>query len=420
MDKRRMDTQRLEPDWAARRGEYPITQRCVYLNTGWSGPSSTRVVETAQARLERESYDGPTTPDVRHEKALLVQSVRKRFASLIGAAEDDVALMYTTTEGVNTVLRGLGLGAGDHVITTNLEHNAVMVPSYMARLRDRVELSIVRTRAEDAYTNVIDAFERAFTPRTRLLVLSEISYNRGTRLPMREICAMAHARGALVCVDAAQSAGQIPIDVRDVGCDFMALPGHKWLLGPDGAAMLYAHPEHVERLQPLAVVHGANKHFDFEGHFEPALDTMRKFELTTHSGPVLAGLEVAIDSATALGLDVIEARCMELADRLIAALQAIDGVRITTPLDKRLRSGIVTFTVRDYAPESTADALWRTGRIVVRVCNGRRVRACCHVFNDERDIDATAEAVAQIAARGLPPGTRDPDAYRDLLLESDD
>src|SRR5207237_8106182 len=100
------------------------------------------------------------------------------------------------------------------------------------------------------------------------------------------ICGLRTRHGALVAVGAAQSLGQIAVDVKDLGCDFLALPGHKWLLAPDGAAALYVKREHIERLQPLAVVHGANRHYDYEGHFEHASDTIQKFELATQRGPV--------------------------------------------------------------------------------------------------------------------------------------
>jgi len=407
-------------DWASIRARFPITERCIYLNTGWAGPSSRETVEAMRRRTEREAYDGPQTVEVRYEKAQLIARVRHAVAALIGAEDDELALIYTTTEGVNTVLRGLGLAAGDHVITGNLEHNAVMVPSYMARDRDGVDLSILRFRAEQDAAALLQNIESAITPRTRLLVLSHVSFNRGTRLPMREICELAHARGALVCVDAAQSAGHVDFDVRAMNCDFLALPGHKWLLGPAGAAFLYVRSDLIERLQPLAVVHGANRHYDYDGNFDYANDTIHKFELTTHSGPVLAGLEAALELFAEAGMPAVEARCLELASRFIDGLTAIEGVRITTPLDEPLRSGIVTFTVRDYNPSETVSAMWCIDRIVARVCNDRRVRACFHAFNDERDVERTLSAVEQIARHGLPAGTLDEAEYKRLLSESYD
>jgi len=389
-------------------GVYPITERCVYLNTGWSGPSSTVVVQAVQARAEREAYDGPASPEVRHEKAELVRGVRERAARLIGAGLDEVALTYTTTEGLNTALRGLGLGPGDEVLTCNLEHNAVMVPSYYARLRDGMAVRVVRFPSRDeTAASIADEIERAMAtgPATKLLVLSHVSWNRGTRLPMREICSMAHARGALVCVDAAQSIGHIAFDVRELGCDILAMAGHKWLLGPDGAAFLYVRRDLIERLQPLAVVHGANRHYDYHGNFDYANDSIHKFELTTHSGPVLAGLTVALDAAMQAGAPAIEAHCVGLGDRFVEGLRRIDGVRITTPLDPSVRSAIVTFAIGELNPHECAAALWELDRIVMRACNDARLRACFAAFNDATEVDRALAAVERIARHGIPAGT---------------
>jgi L-cysteine/cystine lyase len=372
-------------------------------------------------RLEREAYDGPTSPDVRREKALLVRGVRERAARLVGADIDEVALTYTTTEAMNTALRGLGLGQDDEVIICNLEHNAVMVPAYYARLRDGMSVKVVRFPSmEETGRSIVNEFERAMTPATKLLVLSHVAWNRGTRLPMREIVAMAHARGALVCVDAAQSAGHIDFNVRDLDCDILAFPGHKWLLGPDGAAFLYVRRDLIERLQPLSVVHGANRSYDYHGNFDYAADSIHKFELTTHSGPVLAGLTVAMDAALARGLPDIEQHCTALADAFVEGLQGIEGVRITSPLHPSMRSAIVTFTVGDLDPHRCAAALWSRDRVVVRVCNDARLRACVAACNSQADVDAALSAVERLAREGLPDGTPTAEGWKAYMADGED
>jgi len=410
----------MATDWAALRSQYPITDRCVYLNTGWAGPSSREVVRVMQERAEREAFEGPTSPHVRYEKAVLVERIKSAIARLIGADDDELALIYTTTEGMNTIVRGLRLGASDEVLVSNLEHNAVMVPAYMAREREGIGVAIARLRMNEDEQGIIDAFDAAITDRTRLVMLSHVSWNRGTRLPLREICDLAHARGALVAVDGAQSAGHIAFDVNELGCDFLALPAHKWLLGPAGAAFLYVRRDHIERLDPLAVVHGANRRYDFEGHFEYASDTIRKFELTTHSGPVLAGLEVALWELQAIGIDEVERRCRALGSRFTDAVAGITGVRVTSHTDAPLRTGIVTFEIADHDPSRVCAALWSLDRIVARVCNDRRVRVCFHVFNDESDVERTLAAVRNIAEHGLPGGTPSAEEYKSRLLEAVD
>lgn len=400
---------------------FPIADRLVYLNTGWSGPSSAAVVKAMRRRLEREAFDGPTSPDVRHEKALLVRGVRERAARLINADVDEVALTYTTTEGMNTALRGLGLGPGDEVMICNLEHNAVMVPAYYARLRDGMTINVVRFPSTDeTAANILDEFKHAMSPATKLLVLSHVSWNRGTRLPMREIVAMAHARGALVCVDAAQSAGHIAFDVRDLDCDVLAFPGHKWLLGPDGAAFLYVRRDLIERLQPLAVVHGANRQYDYHGNFEYAADSIHKFELTTHSGPVLAGLTVALDAALDRGVTAVERHCLALADAFVAGLQRFERVRITSPLHPSVRTAVITFAVEDLDPHQCVAALWSCDRVVMRVCNDARLRACFAAFNTLADVDAALAAVERLTNGGIPDGVPSTEDWKTYMADGED
>jgi selenocysteine lyase/cysteine desulfurase len=156
-------------DWANIRARFPIVERSIYLNTGWAGPSPREAVVAMQQRVEREAYEGPQSLEVRYEKAQIIESVRHGVASLIGADDDELALIYTTTEGMNTVLRGLGLGAGDHIITCNLEHNAIMVPSYLARERDGAELSIVRFRSDEDSAQMLDMIEAAMNPESRVV-----------------------------------------------------------------------------------------------------------------------------------------------------------------------------------------------------------------------------------------------------------
>ena len=407
-------------DWAAFRSRFPVTERCVYLNTGWSGPSARDVVDAIVSRAAREAFDGPTTPEVRHEKALLVRAAREALAGLIGAKASELALMSTTTEGVNVVLRGLGLGPGDEVLTCNMEHSSVIVPCYDLRRRAGVDVAAVRSSAEEPVGELARLFEQAISPRTKLVVLSHISYNRGTRLPVERIIRTAHDAGALVLLDAAQSVGQIEVDVRALDVDCYAFPAHKYVLGPDGVGALYVRPELVERLEPLAVAHGASEYYDFEGNWTPHVASMKKFEITTHSGPLLAGVVAAAALLQQTGIAAIEARLRALADRLIDGLQRIPGVALRSPLDPPLRSALVTFTIDGQDPNETCAALWQLRRVAGRVVNDKRVRLSVAPFNDEGDIDGALEAVEQLAVRGLPAGALTAQQYKEVILEEDD
>ncbi len=409
-----------EPIWGAFRAQFPVTARAVYLNTGWSGPSARRVVEAMQRRAEREAYDGPTMLEVRHEKAQLVRQARATLAGLIGASPDELALTSTTTEGINVVLRGLGLGPGEEVLTCNLEHSSALVPCYDLRRRTGVDVTIVQSTGKEDAEGLTRLFERAISPRTRLVVISHISYNRGTRLPVERVVATAHEAGALVLLDGAQPVGQIAVDVHGLGADFYAFPAHKYVLGPDSVGALYVRRDLIERVEPLAVTHGGAESYDAEGGFTPRTASMKKFELTTHSGPLLAG---AIEAAALLqeaGIAAIEARLLELASRLVGGLQRIPNVRIESPLDARLRSALVTFNVGGLDPNEACAALWQLRRVVGRVVGDTRVRLSVAPFNDESDVDAALEAVERLATRGLPPGAMSAERFKELVAEEDD
>lgn len=408
------------PDWEAFRSLFPVTERLVYMNTGWSGPSSREVVDAVQRRAAREAYDGPTALDVRHEKVLLMRETRSALAGLIGADAKEIALLNTTTEGVNIALRGLDLGPDDEVLTCNLEHSSGMVPCYELRRRTGVTVTVLHSSADESAEELARLFEEAVTPRTRLVVVSHVSYNRGTRLPMERIVQAAHEAGAHVLIDAAQSVGQIVVDVRALDADFYAFPAHKFVLGPDGVGALYVRPDLLDRVQPLAVAHGAAKLYDFEGNYTPRLDSMRKFELTTHSGPLLAGVVEAAKLLRETGLPAVESRILGLARRLVDGLQRIPGVAIGSPLDDPLRSGLVTFAVPGQDPNETCAALWQLKRVVGRVVNDQRVRLSMAPFNNEADVDAAVEAVDQLASRGLPPDAMSAEGYRRLMMEDDD
>jgi L-cysteine/cystine lyase len=408
------------PDWDAFRSLFPVTERLVYMNTGWSGPSCRQVVEAIRGRAEREAYDGPTSIEVRHEKVVLVRAARAALGGLVGADAEQIALLNTTTEGVNIALNGLGLGPEDEVLTCNLEHSSVMVPCYELRRRTGVAVSVLHSTAQEPAEELARLFEEAITARTKLVVVSHISYNHGTKLPVERIVRAAHEAGAYVLIDGAQSVGQMPVDVRALDADFYAFPAHKFVLGPDGVGALYVRPELVERMEPVAVAHGAAEAYDFDGSFTPRRGSMRKFEMTTHNGPLLAGVVEAIRLLQETGLADIESRILRLAGRLVEGLQQISGATIESPLDAPLRSGLVTFTIRDQDPNETCAALWQLRRVVGRVVNDERVRLSMAPFNNEADVDAALKAVEHLATRGLPPDAMSAEQYRELVMEEDD
>ncbi len=385
------------------RAEIPATASLIYLNTGWQGPSPRPVIAAVQETLALEA-ESPTAPPTNAKRLEIFRKARGALADLINATPEEVSLQQNTTEGINIVVSGLGLERGDEVITCSLEHSSVMVPFYFSRERYGVTAKIVHPSARDSEADILAKFEEALTPATKLVVLSHVTYGSGQLLPIRDICRQAHARGAYLLVDAAQSVGQMPVDVRQLECDFCAFPGHKWLLGPAATGGLYVRRDLIQRLEPPKVAHRAADYYDFQGEFRAKVDAIDKFELTTVSAPLLAGLTAALKFIRGIGLEAVRRRSLHLARYATARLGRIPGIRVVSPeKEEAVASGLVSFSLASVAPEVVTACLWERGRIVARtVPDASCTRLSLHVFNTETEVDAVAAVVEDLARTGAP------------------
>ncbi|MBM2826305.1 MAG: Aminotran 5 protein [Dehalococcoidia bacterium] len=381
--------------------EIPATQKTIYLNHGWSGPSPRRVVEAIKERLEYENDEGPTSPHVQESRRGIKSEARGAFARFIGAAPEEIVLTDNTTDGINIILNGLPWREGDELVTTSLEHGSGLVPSYYLRRREGVKVTIVELDAGDDTSTVLSKFEAAMGPRTRLLLVSHVMYRNGLRLPLKELQEMAHRHGAMVLVDAAQSMGHLALNMPALGCDFYAMPAHKWLLGPDGVGALYIRRELIPQVEPSKMAGGAATSYDTTGNFEPRVDEVRKYELTTSSTPLLAGAAAAVEFLEEAGMAAVEARILELSARLRRSLLPVPGLTLTSPLGGELASGLVSFALSGQEPRSLVEALWNRYKIVARSVNEPPgVRFSVHFFNTEEELDKTAQAVKDLAKAG--------------------
>ncbi len=402
-------------DSDAIRAQIPATSKFVYLNTGWQGPSPLVVTRATQDTFAAEA-EGATAPPLNELRLAVFRRAREALGGLIGATREEVSLQQNTTEGINIVLFGLGLRPADEIITCSMEHSSVIVPAYYSRDRLGARLKIVRVSAADSPGDIIARFEAAATSALKLILLSHISYASGQLFPIRELSQLAHRKGAYLLLDAAQSVGQVPVNVRDLDCDFCAFPGHKWLLGPAATGALFIRRDLIARVQPPKVAHHASDFYNFKDQFRPKHDTVDKFELTTVSVPLLAGLNAAIDFVQTIGLDAIRDRALHLARYATDRLGAVPEVRFVSAADPAaVASGLVSFALPNVPPATLTAHLWDRNRIVARtVPDAACTRLSLHVFNTEPEVDAVVEAVADAARYGVPE--RD---YPSIQLESD-
>lgn len=389
--------------WAWLREQTPVLKQYAYMNTGWSGPLSVPVVQAMERRLRLEMELGPTTRPVMEDRMEAGGRLRDLAARMFGAESEEIAVTGNTTEGLNIFINGLDIGAGDGVITTSVEHGSGIVPAYYLRERRGAELQIVELAADDAPGVIAERMAAAMTERTRLVILSEISYSTGQLLPLSEIVEAAHRVGAVVLVDGAQTAGHLPLDVHASGVDGYAVPSHKWLCGPDGLGMLYVRGDLIPDIWPAKMGGRAAASYDLEGNFEPRVDEVTKFEVSTVSGALIAGTVVALEQYLESGPQAVFDRVRELTRYAEQRIGGLDGVTLTGPDSDRARTGLFCFAVDGERSGRVSAYLQREAAVVCRaVQQFNSIRLSLHVFNTEQEIDGVAQAVERAVAEGIP------------------
>jgi cysteine desulfurase/selenocysteine lyase len=284
------------------------------------------------------------------EAARIVYAAREAIASLIGA-NDPLSIVFTrnATEGLNTVLFGL-LRPGDHVITSSMEHNSVMRP-LRALERGGVAVSVVQCSAtgEIAPDDVLHAIGK----QTKLIILTHASNVTGTLQPIADIGRIARERGIVFCVDAAQTAGCIPIDVVADTIDILVFTGHKSLYGPQGTGGFYLRSGLETFIEPL-MRGGTGSRSEFEEHPEFMPD---KFEAGTPNAIGLAGLGAGLEFVAKRGVAEIRRLEMELTGAFLDGLRAIPDAVVYGLDDIDHRTAVISFTIRGLTPSAIASAL---------------------------------------------------------------
>jgi len=369
------------PRGLARADDYLLAPGLAYLQTGSLGPTPRPVMErTIAAWKELEANPvfygyGP------QERAM--EEVRVKAAAFLGCQKDELVLTRCTTEGMNWVASGLGLGPGDRVLITDQEHPGGRSGwDYAARRYGAVIDTVAIPAGENDAAAILDRFTRAITPRTRAVSFSHVLTSTGLRMPVAALSKLARARGAIAVVDGAQAAGGIVVDLKVLGCDVYATSGHKWLLGPKGTGLLYLSEELRGRIDPIALQGGRGAYSESSG---------------VCNLPGVIGLGAALDYIGAIGMAQVEAHNLRLRNLLYEELRGMPKLRVVSPPPGSLASPLVSFEL----PPSVEGRglqirLMEKYGVVVKVVpgqwfNGNRIST--HLFNSERDAEALLTAL---------------------------
>lgn len=364
------------------RAEFPVFQRFRYLNGGTDGPVPARAAAAAQAQISIEAENGRSGLEHWGNLHALWSSLRTRYARVLGCRPDEVALTRATTDGVNMVLTGLQLGRGDEILTTDEEHQGVLAPLAAIRARRGCTIRVVP----------FDEVANEVGPQTRLVACSHVSWITGKVADVEAL----KATGTPLLLDGAQALGAIPVDVKELGCDFYAAPGQKWLCGPDRTGSLYVRAERTEEMSPPP----------WPSYMSLA-DTDRPLDLVVHQGArrfdsgVLPGVQAiwalaALDVLEEAGITWITSRGPTLATQL-ASMLSERGITVT----ERSPSTIVSFAVDD-APAFVE--LAETEGVIVRDIPGRGlIRASIGAWCLDDDLEELVGLVTRASAKAPPP-----------------
>ena len=332
-----------------------------------------------------------------------VFETRQKLAALFGCPQaDHVVFTMNATEALNIAIYGL-IAPGDHVISTDLEHNSVLRPLYDLQSRG----ALVDFVPADRHGNVCyDDFKRLFRENTKAIVCTHASNLTGNVLDLARIARIAHARGALLIADASQTAGALPISMEEMGIDVLCFTGHKGLMGPQGTGGLCIRPG-VD-IRPL--LRGGTGVHSYDKDQPPMYPT--RLEAGTLNSHGIAGLDAALDYLLQEGVAAIGARERALMQRFYNAVRSIPGVTVYGDFSQPKRAAIVSLNIRDYDSSEVADVLFTDYGIATRPgahCAPRMhqalgttkqgaVRFSFSCFNTEQEIDAAAKAVRELAA----------------------
>ncbi|HVZ24832.1 MAG TPA: aminotransferase class V-fold PLP-dependent enzyme [Sediminibacterium sp.] len=379
-----------EDYWTVIQEGYTVNANIIILNNGGVSPAP-RVAQEALARYNDLANQGPSyymwrVLDMGREP------LRQKLALLAGCSPEEIAINRNTTEALNTVIYGLDLKAGDEVVGTKQDY-----PNMINAWKQRAEregiiykqISFAFPIEDDAA--IVNAYEQAITPKTKILHVTHIINWIGQIMPVRKIADMAHAHGVEVIVDGAHSFGLLDFKIPDLGGDYFGTSLHKFLSAPVGSGMLWIKKEKIGKIWPLV----CNDH--------PRSEDIRKFEsLGTRSFPIEQAIGESLNFHNAIGAARKEARIRYLKNYWAERVQDIPKVKIHTSFKPAYACAICGVTVDGMTPQELDAALFNTYKIhTVGIVweNISCVRVTPHVYTKPADLDKLVFAIETIAAK---------------------
>ena len=364
--------------------KFPQTREFTYLNTAAEGLLSTDSPDALAAYVRDKSRGSLGRPSL----YAMEKDTLGLAATLLETSPDSVAFLANATEGVNLLVNSLDWQEGDEVVITDLEFPSNVLP--WLRLKERgVRVRVVRA---DAGRLGLEDFTASMSPQTRVVSVSLVSYKSGTRIPfVRDLAEETHRVGAILCLDATQALGRVPVTLD--GVDYMVASSYKWLFTPHGLGITYCSPELLERIKPATAgwygvpnIFTADRFERFE--YKPGA---ARFASGMPNFPTIYALNASLRYLLELGVDRIDEALRPLVTSLRAGFADL-GLDLLTPAEREFQAGIVSFA----HPEAQRIGLELAEANIVVWANDGRVRTAVHLYNEQDEIDRHLLAIEHI------------------------
>lgn len=378
--------------WAELRRQWLLAADHINLNCGSVGCTPLPVLRAMiEHVLSAEEFREPAYPWFGYEENARLHELRDSLAAFLHVNRDELALVRNATEANNVVVNGLDLERGDEVLLSDQEHPGGHCPWDQRAARHGIKINYAAIpKPPSTSADIVDRFERALTPRTRMVFFSHIPTVTGVILPAKDICAMARRHGVLTHVDGAHAVGQIPLDLHDMGCDFYGSSPHKWLMAPKGTGLLYIRDENLNKLW----VNIATANWDNND-----MKAYRFSWFGTSNLSVMVGLKAALDFFQQLGPEKIYARQHQLATQVRDHVAKYPQLKIVNAAADPFYGGMVSFEpLPPVAAGATAGGLKPIADACaarnIRIAGGaERIRISTNIFTQPTELNAFYDAL---------------------------
>ena len=368
-----------EAYWTEMRKQFLIPTDEVYLNNGTVGSSPApvlRAIFDGYNDTEKMAQDDPEDYPIWGYASW--NEFRDPLAAFVGCTRDEIALVRNSTEANSYIANGLDLKAGDEVLMTDQEHPGGEEPFQLRVKRHGIVVKkVTLPKPVPNAAAVLNLFNEAITPRTKVIFFSHITTETGVVLPAKEICALARSKGILSAVDGAHVIGMMKLNVHEIGCDMYSSSPHKWLQAPKGTGFLYVRDEVIDRVWNTIVTAGWN---------DPKLRAERFQRIGSSNVPTLWGLRASIQLANQIGLERIERRHRMMADHILKEMVQRGAESWTSP-DAALRCAIASVNVPPIQIMEIENWMWKNKKIRIRGGGPSKIRLSTPYYLLRKDVD---------------------------------